>query len=91
MGDEMNVTVYGKPECVQCEHTCKQLDIAVRKGHIPGYTYLDVTTDDAANRAAKETGFTSLPIVVVSNSRRHEAWSGFKIDRIRGLRHTGDY
>lgn len=88
----MNVTVYGKPECPQCKYTRVELDKLAAKGQLPcGYTYLDVTVDPEANTAAKATGYTSLPIVVVTNRFRTEKWSGLKLDRLRGLRHTGDY
>lgn len=87
----MKVTVYGKPKCVQCEYTCKELDKLVEKGQLPGYEYRDVTTDSEAAKDVRATGVTQLPVIVVSNERRTERWSGFKIDKLRGLRSTGNY
>jgi glutaredoxin len=91
----MSVVVYGKPDCVQCAYTCKELDTMVDKGQLPGYQYRDVMTDPDAEKEAKAIGLElksmNLPIVVVRNKHRAERWSGFKIEKLRGLKSTGDY
>lgn len=70
------VQVYGKPECVQCEHTCKQLD----KKDIP-YEYHDVTNEPEAMTVVEQTGKLQLPLVIAGD----QSWHGFKIDQIRAL------
>lgn len=84
----MKVTVYTKPQCVQCEWTKKQLDRL-------GVTYesFDVTTDPEAREAVQHyatNGEVSMPVVVVTNGAHTTHWCGFKIGLIRGLKDVGD-
>jgi glutaredoxin len=60
------------------------------------YEIIDVTLDRAAERDVKKMVIDGkpvmgYPVVVVSNRRRTERWAGFKLDKIRGLKNTGDY
>lgn len=87
----MNIIVYSKPDCVQCDWTKRQLD----KMEL-SYQDIDVTQDRAAKRDVDNMiidgkPVMTLPVVVVSNSRRADKWSGFRIEKIRGLKSTGDY
>jgi glutaredoxin len=85
----VKIVVYGHSECVQCEWTLKWLD---RLEH--DYQYIDIRKDADAENDVKTMGFgdhPTLPVVVVSNRSRTEKWAGFKIDKIKGLRKTGDY
>lgn len=70
------VLVYGKPECVQCIYTVKQL---VEKD-IP-YEYHDIIAEEDARRVVLESGKTQLPFVVAGP----DSWHGFYPDRIKAL------
>ncbi len=74
---EQVVTVYGKPGCVQCKYTCRELEINC----IP-FTYIDVTTNPVALQQVQEMGFTELPVVVAGD----ETWSGFRINKLRNMK-----
>lgn len=82
----MNIVVYGKPDCIQCHWTRKELD----KMELI-YEYIDVTIDRDAARDVNRMGYTAMPVVVVSNSRRVEKWAGLKLDRLRLLKETSDW
>lgn len=82
----MNVTVYTKPGCVQCEWTKKMLD---KQG--TDYQVIDVSESTMAQDILRELGYTALPVVVVNNGPRTGHWSGFKLDKLRGLKDTGGY
>ncbi|AGT14050.1 glutaredoxin [Mycobacterium phage Rope] len=70
--------VYGRPGCVQCEHTKKVMD----KEGIP-YEYIDIDTNEVAHQEVKAlaTG-TALPLVVAKGKQ----WQGFSPDKIKGLK-----
>lgn len=70
-------TVYGKPECKQCEFTTKLMD----KEGIP-YKYVDITVDEVAYQTVKGLGYTGAPVVVADSTH----WSGFSPDKIRKLK-----
>jgi glutaredoxin-like protein NrdH len=72
----MNVQVYTKPNCVQCEYTKKELD----KLHIP-HTDLDVVQHPVFAEQLRDQGIMQMPYVVAGD----QTWTGFKIDRLRGL------
>lgn len=87
----MKIIVYTKPECVQCFYTKQELDKLKLT-----YTVIDVSLDRAAEKDVRKMVIdgkpvTTFPVVIVSNSHRTSQWAGFKIDRIRGIRETGDY
>ena len=74
------ITVYTKPDCVQCDRTKNVLD---RRG-IP-YTTVDVTTDPVALDYIKTTlGYRAAPVVVAwpDNLVDSIAWTGFRPDLI---------
>ena len=72
----MNVTVYTKPHCVQCEATKRQL----RKLDI-NFTAVDVTSDPEALRTVQEAGFKQAPVVMTDDA----SWSGYRPDMIKQL------
>lgn len=72
----MNVTVYTKPDCVQCNATYRALD---KKGI--AYTSVDVTEDPGALAELKEMGYLQAPVVVTDTDH----WSGFRPDKIAAI------
>lgn len=75
----VQVTVYTKPQCPQCEQTQRWL---TSKG-IPFITR-DVTADPAALDVVLALGYTAAPVVVAGT----EHWSGFRLDRLKALAAT---
>lgn len=71
------VTVYSKPNCVQCEQTKKFLD---RKG--VDYTVVDLTEDAEALSKVKSLGFSSAPIV----ETEHDTWAGFNPMKLNSIK-----
>lgn len=72
----MDVTVYTKPNCVQCDATKRTLDkLGV------AYNTIDATTDDAVYEMLIEKGFRAMPVVNAGD----EWWSGFNPEKINGL------
>ena len=68
------LTVYTKPNCVQCTATFKALDKA-------GITYakIDISVDAEARDYVMALGYLQAPVVVAGG----EHWSGFRPDRIK--------
>jgi glutaredoxin-like protein NrdH len=77
----MNITVYTKPACVQCNATYKALE---KQGF--AYEKVDITLDTEARDYVMALGYLQAPVVVV-NKDNH--WSGFRPDRIKALGGTG--
>lgn len=71
------VEVYGKPGCVQCKFTVKELE----KLDVP-YNYIDISVNVVAEERIKNMGFTTLPVVLAGDAK----WAGLKVDNIRRLR-----
>lgn len=70
------ITVYTKPNCVQCTATKRALSTA-------GVTYreVDLTVDVDAVVRLKALGFAQAPVVVAGP----DSWSGFRPDRLRNF------
>jgi glutaredoxin-like protein NrdH len=70
------ITVYTKPNCVQCNATYRALDAQ-------GLTYviLDLSEDAAALEQVKALGYLQAPVVVTDAGH----WSGFRPDKIAEL------
>ena len=69
------MTVYSKPNCVQCTATYRALD-----GQGIDYQVVDLTGSDAAlEYVTQELGYSQAPVVVVDE---HDHWSGFRPDKI---------
>lgn len=75
MGTHM-ITVYSKPDCVQCKSTYRTLD-----KHGLKYTVVDVTIDKAARATVKALGYQQAPVVWADGDH----WSGFRPDRIKAI------
>lgn len=71
------VTVYSKPNCMQCNFTKKFLD-----ENQVDYQVKDITESDANLNEVKDLGFASLPVVVAEGM---EAFNGFRPDRLNQL------
>lgn len=72
----MTVTVYSKPNCVQCGATYRLLD---REG-IP-YEVVDVSKDPEAMEYVTSLGHMQAPVVVAGEDN----WAGFQPDKIKAL------
>jgi len=70
------ITVYTKPNCVQCNATFKALDKA-------GITYVkvDISVDDQARDYVMALGYLQAPVVMAGDDH----WSGFRPDRIKAV------
>lgn len=72
----MDITVYSKPLCVQCDATKRALD----KADI-AYELVDVTEDAAALEKIKALGYLQAPVVIAGVDH----WSGFRPEKLRTL------
>mgnify|MGYP002651284419 FL=1 len=72
----MAITVYSKPNCVQCNATYRALDKAG-----VSYETVDVTADAEALAQVKSLGYAQAPVVVAGEDH----WSGFRPDKIKAL------
>ncbi|MCZ4581536.1 glutaredoxin-like protein NrdH [Gordonia amicalis] len=72
----MNITVYTKPACVQCNATYKALD---KEGLT--YEIVDISENTQARDFVVELGYLQAPVVVAGDMH----WSGFRPDRIKSL------
>ncbi|WP_291455063.1 glutaredoxin-like protein NrdH [Actinomyces sp. oral taxon 448] len=72
----MAITVYSKPNCVQCSVTRRALDKA---GLV--YETVDISLDAEALEQVTSLGYAQAPVVVAGE----EHWSGFRPDKIKAL------
>lgn len=72
-----NITVYSKPNCMQCAFTKKFLD----EKEI-SYTTYDVYESEKALNTVKDLGFQSLPVVVIDGEK---PFFGFRPDLLEKL------
>ncbi len=70
------VTIYSKPDCVQCNATYQALD----RKNIP-YQIIDLTEDGEALKFVRQLGYQQVPVVVAGQ----EHWSGFRPDMLLRL------
>lgn len=70
----MEITVYSKPRCVQCDATYRALD---RSG--TPYRKVDVSVDSDALQYILSLGYQQAPVVVAGDKH----WSGFRPDMIQ--------
>ncbi|WP_394217008.1 glutaredoxin-like protein NrdH [Brachybacterium vulturis] len=75
----MNVTVYSKPLCVQCDATKR----ALNKAGI-AYELIDVTEDAEGLATVKSLGYIQAPVVVADGDH----WSGFRPEKVKALAGT---
>ena len=72
----MAITVYSKPNCVQCNATYRALDKAGLD-----YSTVDLSVDAEALAQVKSLGYAQAPVVVAGSDH----WSGFRPDKIKSL------
>lgn len=72
-----NITVYGKPNCMQCDFTKKHL---YRMGL--EYQAVDVAEDQQALDEVQRMGFHGLPVVVADGVA---PWVGYRPDELDKL------
>ncbi len=72
----MAITVYSKPNCVQCTATYRALDKAGLS-----YEVVDLSLDAEALEQVKSLGYAQAPVVMAGG----EHWSGFRPDKIKVL------
>lgn len=73
------ITVYTKPNCVQCNATFKALD----KANI-SYEKIDISEDTEARDYVMALGYLQAPVVIAGDDH----WAGFRPDRIKALSHV---
>lgn len=67
------ITIYSKPNCVQCNATYQALD---RKAI--SYQIIDLTEDSQALELVKKLGYQQVPVVIAGDKH----WAGFRPDMI---------
>jgi len=72
----MKITVWEKPNCVQCNQTKREFDKLGIK-----YQVRQLNRSPKAVERFQEMGLMAAPIVETDDRR----WSGFRLNRIRGL------
>lgn len=76
------LTVYSKPNCIQCEMTKIWLD----QNKIQ-YESVNVYDHPEKLEEIKLNGFQQLPVVTL-DERFDNAWSGFNVDRLEELKES---
>lgn len=76
------LTVYSKPNCIQCEMTKMWL----KQNDIP-FEAVDIEANPGALELLKHYGYSSLPVVAIDDelSDESKAWSGFQIEKLEAL------
>ncbi|APX32839.1 NrdH-redoxin [Brachybacterium sp. P6-10-X1] len=72
----MDITVYSKPLCVQCDATKR----ALNKAGV-AYDVVDITEDADALARIKSMGYVQAPVVITEQDH----WAGFRPDKIKAL------
>ncbi|OCA53861.1 glutaredoxin-like protein NrdH [Photorhabdus namnaonensis] len=72
----MSITIYSKPDCVQCNATYQ----ALNRRNIP-YQIVDLTENPQALATIRAMGYQQVPVVVTDTQH----WSGFRPDKINAL------
>lgn len=72
----MEVVVYSKPNCMQCEQTKKWLE---KKGI--EFSVVDMSVDAEALEKMKQLGYRQAPVVVAGEDH----WAGFNPAKINAL------
>lgn len=76
----VEVTVFGKPGCVQCDAT----QAALRKRDI-AYVYVDLESNEGARQRWVSQGFLQAPVVEVRIGDQPIVWSGYNPDKIKAF------
>lgn len=72
----MTITVYSKPNCVQCTATYRALDKAGVE-----YSVIDISEDPDARDYVLSLGHLQAPVVMAAG----EHWSGYRPDKIKAV------
>ena len=72
----MAITIYSKPNCVQCTATYRAMDKAGLS-----YETVDISLDAQALEQVKSLGYAQAPVVVAGEDH----WSGFRPAKIKTL------
>ncbi|RCL01642.1 MAG: glutaredoxin-like protein NrdH [Candidatus Tokpelaia sp. JSC085] len=73
----MTVTIYSKPDCIQCAATCRAFE---RRG--VSFRMIDISEDRQACAFVTQLGYRQVPVVIAGD--RH--WAGFRPDMINQVR-----
>lgn len=75
----MRITVYSKPQCVQCTATERTL-----RSVGADFTVVDLTEQPAAlEYVTEDLGYSQAPVVVVEDGTGQHHWSGYNRDRLK--------
>lgn len=76
------ITVYSKPNCMQCEMTKMWLE-----QHNIDFEVIDTQSNPEALELIKDCGWQQLPVVSIDNEIRNQekTRSGFQVDKLEGL------
>lgn len=74
--EQMNITVYTTPNCVQCDNTKRLFD---RNDIV--YSTVDLSTNEEAYNKVTGLGHKMAPVVIVDEDH----WSGFRIEKINSI------
>lgn len=72
----MSITVFSKPDCVQCKATYRALD-----KYGLSYEVIDVSVDEDALATVTALGYRQAPVVIANGDH----WAGFRPDKIKAL------
>ena len=74
----MQVIVYSKPSCPQCDATYRLLN---REGI--EFESVDLSTDAGAFEMVQSLGHLQAPVVIATIDGETSHWAGFRPDRIK--------
>lgn len=76
------ITVYSRPNCMQCEMTKMWLN----QNKI-GFENVDIEANPGALELLKHYGYGSLPVIVIDDEfdNPDKAWAGFQIEKLEAL------
>jgi glutaredoxin-like protein nrdH len=76
------LTVYSKPNCIQCEMTKMWLT----QNKIPFET-IDIVSNPGTLELVRHYGWQTLPVVAIDDelSDESKAWAGFQIEKLEAL------
>lgn len=76
------LTVYSRPNCMQCEMTKMWLN----QNKIE-FENVDIEANPGAFELLKHYGYSSLPVVAIDDELSDESktWAGFQIDKLEAL------
>lgn len=76
------ITVYSRPNCMQCEMTKMWLT----QNKIP-FEAVDIEANPEALELLRHYGYSSLPVVAIDDELSDESktWAGFQIEKLEAL------